>query len=275
MVFGGLIKAAPLISAGSSLLGGLTSAFGARGLSQRDLMALQLQTSLDQMRLGLELGPSWEMAGLKAAGINPMLRYGKGGSTVGTHGSISIPPPFNPMEHLGAGIAGAGTSAFQALQSASQSRLNMTSSERQRAESTRARVDAVRVGAEVGRIRENTELTRAQQNTEIARAWETTERAILARAQQILPAHQARLLAAQMDAAQEQAILNSWLAATARAETALRNLEYGPRSEEATAREAAARVTRTQSEIDLQVFDDAVIGFATRIFQTLTGGGAR
>lgn len=264
-VIGGL---APVFGAGSSLLGGITSAFGARGMSQRDLMALQYSTNMDLLREQLLRGPSWEMEGLRRAGINPMFRYGKGGSATPTMGSIGIPAPFNPLEGLAAGIGQAGTSAVSSMREASQSVLNMSSSERQRAESVRARQDALRIGQDIGRIRADTSLTNEQRRTEVERQVLLAQQAVLARAQSILPAHQARMLEQQIVTMSSQEWLNHWLAVTEGARADLVNQQF----EQAVAQ---TPVVRAQARSDLELFDDAIVGFilrATSAFSRAIGG---
>lgn len=63
-----------LIGAGASGVSSALSLFGKRGPSERDLMAYQH----DFWRKSLLEGPRAQMAGLRKAGINPMLAYGSG-----------------------------------------------------------------------------------------------------------------------------------------------------------------------------------------------------
>lgn len=252
----------PVVSAGGQLLGGIVSAFGARGQDQASLMSAQRQESMQAFHDQLQFGPTWEMAGLKRAGINPMLRYGHGGSAVPTSAvSVSAPAPFNPLEGLAQGIAGAGTSAVSAYRDVAQG-------EATKASIPKLKIEAVRVATEIPRIMADTRLSDAQRTTEIERAAYVTQQAVLAAAQAQLPEAQMRVFAAQIANMGEQNFLLQWQQLTEQARRRLIDVQ-------ATTAAYQQGVISRQAELDMQIFDQALAGLAirvTRMWRAALGG---
>lgn len=143
-----------IISAGASLLGGAVSAFGQSRAQNRSE-----DFSREMYEYALTHGPSLEMQGLRAAGINPMLRYGSGGSST----PVTMPTMSfgNAYGSLGDAISGLGSSAFSAL-TAQQS---IEESE-QRVENLRT--DLIKTGHEIHQVIANTSLTNQQRENAIA-----------------------------------------------------------------------------------------------------------
>lgn len=215
----GLIGASPLISAGGGLLGGLASVFGARGMSQADAMALQYSTAMDMYREQLQRGPSWEMEGLRAAGINPMLRYGHGGAQPPMMGfSPSIAQPFNRFEGLGRALEALGPSAFRSFSDAA-------GGERSQADTLRTRVELIRkLPEEIRSIQANSALTEQQRKTEVERTIYTMNEIVLQNAQRVMMPAELAVLEAQVRSLDAQAMLNINNAAVAAAEAELRHM---------------------------------------------------
>lgn len=143
-----------IISAGASLLGGAVSAFG-----QSRAQSRSEDFSREMYEYALTHGPSLEMEGLRRAGINPMLRYGSGGS--GTPVSMPTMNFGNAFGDLGSAISGAGSSAFSAM------------SQQQGIEESKQRIDNLQVDMakatqEISRIQADTRLTDAQRSNAIA-----------------------------------------------------------------------------------------------------------
>lgn len=99
---------------------GLLGMFGSRGPSERDLMWEQSKigrsdyeyTSQRNMHYA-KLMPKAQMAGLRNAGVNPMLAYGNfGGDAGGKMSSPSVPSPVNRMEPLMRGLEAGVNSAL-------------------------------------------------------------------------------------------------------------------------------------------------------------------
>lgn len=266
---GELVGASPLISAAGGLLGGLTSAFGARGLSQADAMALQYNTARHMYRDQLLEGPAWEMEGLRRAGINPMLRYGHGGAQPPMLGfSPSVTQPFNRFEGLARALEEMGPSAFRSFSEGAAGERSRADVPRTQAETRRLQEEALRIPAEVQRIRADTRLTEAQQRTELDRQSLIVEQAVLARAQQILPAGQMAVYAAQIEQMDSQTVLNDWTAE-------LRRVEIDRESYEASIAGNRSELSEARTEHDMRLFNDAVLGFilrTTRAFSSAAQG---
>jgi len=165
------IVAASLISGGSNLLGGLTSAFGAKNqMSQKSAMRMQQNINQEQMKFGLVEGPAWEMAGLKKAGINPLLRYGQSGSPTGVSAQgVSQGTPINKLSGLAEGISNVGSSAADVY-----SKLTSARKTEQEIEN---------LSQEYKSIITNRELTEAQIKTETQRMFNTFTDTLLKAAQ--------------------------------------------------------------------------------------------
>lgn len=159
--------AAALIQGGSSLLGGFTSALGASGqLGQESAMKMQQALNQEMHKWSLIHSPSWEMAGLKSAGINPLLRYGQHGSPA-PHAAMGVSQavPINKLSGLADAIGGIGTSAADAYSKVAS------------AEKTIAEID--KVGEEIMNLRSTRNLTDQQVQTETQRTWHTFAQRVL------------------------------------------------------------------------------------------------
>lgn len=152
----GILSALSALGGIGTFLGGATSAYGAsQQLSQGELIARQQQAQLQNYKNQLTKGPAWEVQGLKAAGINPMLRYGKGGSMTGLGATSSSQPAYNNrLAGLAAGIGSMGTSAAQ---------INRDLSSAEQAIAT-----ASKVPYEIKKIEADTRLSKQQQGTQMA-----------------------------------------------------------------------------------------------------------
>lgn len=240
----------PAIGAASSLLGGITSAFGARGQSQSSLMQDQFQYGMQGFHDQLKYGPSWEMAGLKAAGLHPFLRYGQGGSAMHLAvPQVSAPSQsqVSPFEALGAGIAGAGREAASAYGTAS-------SAERDQTQVAINRVTPARVQAETARTLADTQLRGAQHATELHRAELVFTQAVLAAAQAMLPEAQMAVFASQISLMSEQERL-------ARYQAEVQSHEATIRSNMSTSQELRTLMDRARFEHEFDLFSDSVVGF--------------
>lgn len=222
----------PWMAAGP-ILSGLTSAFsalrGERGMSQADAMAGQLSTAQDMRRWELENGPSLEMSGLRRAGINPMLRYGSGGSGVPMGGfTPTVAQPNNPMQGFANAIGGIGESVSSAYKA-------FTSGQRDEAETTRTEMEmALRIPAEIAQIQANTLLTVQQRENAVAEQARILQDTLLKTAQEELARAQAeavpaqiavamanvRLLGQQWSTEFERSIMTAWQSIAARQATA-------------------------------------------------------
>lgn len=187
---------APVISAGASLLGGLFSARGSELAASRSE-----DFSREMYNYALLNGPSMEMEGLRRAGINPMLRYGSGGS--GTPVSMPTMSFQNPLADFGAGVAGAASSAFgtmkleQEIEESGQRITNMQS-------------EAVRIASDVRRIEADTSLSIQERNNRIEEAARTVQETLLATAQQRLVEAQSSAVPSQIQRAYaEMALLRA------------------------------------------------------------------
>ncbi len=159
-----LIAAAPFISAGAEMLGGATSAFGAsKQLSARDAMHAQSQFNFAQYKKSLLEGPSLEMSGLKAAGINPLLRYGQHGTPMSTSAQgVSQPPSINKLEGLGEGISNSATSAMDAYS-------RVVDAKKKTKETEKLVEDINEVLARIDNIQADTSLSGAQRDETLER----------------------------------------------------------------------------------------------------------
>lgn len=154
-------------------------------------MAAQTASAMQAWRQQLLTGPGLEMEGLRAAGINPMLRYGSGGSA--TPMSMVMPSataPTNRLEGLAAGIGQIGSSALSAantVQSMDESRqrvTNMTS-------------DLIRNAVETTRVIADTRLTNQQRENAVAENARIFQQTALGIADEYLRYAQANLSRAQ------------------------------------------------------------------------------
>ena len=148
-----------------SLLTGGASAYGAysasRGASdapaqQSAMMRQQYSYQKKFWKHQLRQGPTQELAGLRKAGINPMLAYAKasGAGPSPYSSGVSIPAPVNQEALSGSLIASAGSSAAAAFRD-----LNTGQA---------AYAAASKVPSEIEQILATTQLTKEQQRTQIA-----------------------------------------------------------------------------------------------------------
>lgn len=221
---------APVISAGASLLGGLFSARGSEIAASRSE-----DFSREMYQYSLLNGPSLEMEGLRRAGINPMLRYGSGGS--GTPVSMPTMSFQNPLADFGAGVAGAASSAFGTM------KLEQDIDEsRQRIQHSTAEI--LRIGVDTSRIIADTSLTQQQRENAVAENGRILQQTALGVAEEFLRYAQSnlsdaqaaqagamvRLLGQQLSTEEARTLMMGWQASTAQAETNIRWAEV-PRAQ--------------------------------------------
>lgn len=208
-LLGSLIAAAPLIQAGGSFLGGATSALGmGKNMSQADQLGMQFDNSWTAYKRSLLKGPSMEMAGLKAAGINPLYRYGQHGTPSGmmSFGGGGA-HPYNRFGDLGGAIGDMASSAVDVFRSLSEA-------DKAKSESTRNYAELERISADIARLESLTGLTNVQRDHELDKqkhtlAEITTEyaRAALLRAQSQVPPQQIREMQARINQLDQHAAL--------------------------------------------------------------------
>ncbi|AXH76501.1 MAG: DNA pilot protein [Microviridae sp.] len=186
------IVTSALLAGGSKLLGGLTSAFGAKNqMSQKSAMRMQQNINQEQMKFGLVEGPSWEMSGLKKAGINPLLRYGQSGTPTGvTAQGVSQGTPINKLSDLGAAMGDIGTTAADAYSKLTD------------AKKTEAEIN--KLGEEIKNLGVNRRLSEAQIGTEQQRMWQLFGQRLLQTAQVSLTESQTKQLVAMFDQIEAQ-----------------------------------------------------------------------
>lgn len=206
-----------IVSAGGSLLGGLVSARGAERASERSE-----DFSREMYQYALLNGPSFEMEGLRRAGINPMLRYGTGGQ--GT--PVSMPTMSFPNQYggLGEAITGGTASAFGAMRT------------EQEIEESRSRVQNMtaewqRIVQDTNRIVADTSLTQQQRNNALAEQGRIVQQTALGAAEEYLRYAQAnlseaqqaqagamvRLLGQELSTEEQRTLLTQWQASVAEA----------------------------------------------------------
>lgn len=116
------IDDAILVGAGTSILGSALDFVGGQDAisSAKDRMADQAIWNRSNARWSARHMPTFEVEGLKRAGIHPYLRYGKGGSPVPfAQPGVSIPSPVNPYSGAASHLARASASAFGAAEAES------------------------------------------------------------------------------------------------------------------------------------------------------------
>jgi hypothetical protein len=165
---------APIISAGAQLLGAATSAYGAsKQLSERDAMEAQSAFNWAQHKKSLLEGPSLEMRGLKAAGINPLLRYGQHGTPMtSTAQGVSSQGARNPWDQTGGLLADAGSSAVDAF--------------RKSAEVDKIEADINKIGTEITKLEADTRLSDADRELREQQLYTELQRTFLTAAQNTL-----------------------------------------------------------------------------------------
>lgn len=243
----------PLISAGASLIGGLVSARGADRAASRSE-----EFSREMYDYALTHGPSLEMAGLRRAGINPMLRYGTGGQ--GTPVSMPTMSFPNPYQGLSEGVAGAASSAFGTM------RLE------QEIDESRARTKDIvsRLLPDIERIQANTALTDAQRATELRRPGLIMQDIMLKEAQTFLTEEQMNVFGAQirqMNAAAFASMMSGYLSG----QMTSTEIERGLR-EHHLAISAGVQRDRdvTMWRHDQQMLEDEVVGWFLRAARNIS-----
>lgn len=195
-----------IIGAGASLLGGVVSAFG-----QSRAQSRSEDFSREMYDYALLNGPAMEMEGLRRAGINPMLRYGSGGSGV----PVSMPTMNfgNAFGDLGAGIAGASSSAFGNMKTA------------QEVEKSRAETVSIlqRLPADLAKIEADTNLTTQQRFKSYQEMGLVVRQQALTEAQTRLSEQEYASFEYRMSLLDAQRLAALGAAASSSAEAALRN----------------------------------------------------
>lgn len=254
------------LGGGGSLLGGLSSLFGSRGQSQADLMSLQLSTAQSMRRWELENGPALEMAGLRRAGINPMLRYGSGGSGVPMGGfTPTVAAPYNRFQGFADAIGGIGESVSSAFRS-------FAGGERDTAETSRTRAEvALRLPAEVARIQADTSLTYQQRKNAIVERGRILADTLLTEAQARLPAAQMEVFRAQIGLMGAQTVLAEWQQALTAAQSDVAGATYDRETAAAVSATVQSQRDLTQWVHDRALYEDAVVGFILRSLRAVSG----
>lgn len=244
-----------IISAGASLLGGAVSAFGQSRAQDRSE-----DFSREMYEYALLNGPSLEMAGLRRAGINPMLRYGSGGS--GTPVSMPTMNFGNAYGDLGSAISGIGSSAYGALtaeQNMEESRQRVSNME----------IDALRVAEETRRIRADTSLTWQQRENAVAEQGRILQQTLLGVAEEQLRYAQENLSEAQaVQAAANVRLLNEQVT-TERSRQLVLYWDQVIGAAEGALRDAR----RPEAEAERDLFDSAYGRFLVWLRETREASG--
>lgn len=201
-----------IVSAVGSLLGAGVSAWG-----QSQAQDKSEKFSKEMYDYALLHGPSLEMQGLKAAGINPMFRYGSGGSS--TPVSVPVMNFGNAFGEAGPIIGNAASSAYSAMRTEAET-------ERTRGETKRNTVEMLTLlPAEVRNIQERSDLTEAQQHHEWQRLALTIQDVVLRQAQSRLTEAELQTIGPRIRQMESGSMLNMAMAASAAAEAALRQTD--------------------------------------------------
>lgn len=185
-------------TAGISTALSLGAGFLNRGLSQRDAMQAQADIAHDAWKRRLLAGPISEVEGLRRAGINPLLRYGSGGSGLAPGYSMpGIAPAVNPGAFLSQGVASGVSSAVDLFRAEGQVMKNF------------AEVD--KIASEIAQIQASTELTVQQKENAIADQRRIFADEVLKIGQSVLNSEQLKILDAQRDVLESQAAINKWV----------------------------------------------------------------
>lgn len=187
-----------ILSGVGSVIGGLTSAFGAsKQMDQSEAMQAQAGLNWEQYRKSLVQGPKYEMRGLKKAGINPLLRYGQHGSPLpSTAQGVSQAPVTNPLSGLAEGIGGAVSSAADAYSKF--------------ASGSKAIAELDQIAANVEKIEEDTKLSTAQRDTEFSKQQLMFADRILRYSQEHLNREQMQTLRVNRELIASQTAINAW-----------------------------------------------------------------
>lgn len=185
----------PLAAAGIQAGGGLIEAFGTQAESQGSLMRQQQEMQIDTAKALALNYPQWEVEGLKAAGIHPYLRYGKGGTSPQIpNQSVSIPAASNKFGALGQHIGTLGTTAVETFGKLAAAQRDLSTLDK--------------IQAEIKQIEASTDLTKEQKYTEIARQRQLWADEFLKRSQAELSKEQRKLVYTQNAQAQWEVIVS-------------------------------------------------------------------
>lgn len=192
-----------MLQGAGSIIGGLTSAFGAsQQMSQEDAMHKQAALNWEQHKKSLTEGPRLEKAGLRRAGINPLLRYGEHGAPLpSTAQGVSQAPPVNPLSGLAEGIGGAMSSAADVYSKVSQA--------------NKAVEELNQIAANVQKIKADTKLSEAQRGTEFEKQQLMFADRMLRYTQDNKMRAETDLIRRQWDLVSSQVGINKWIEASA------------------------------------------------------------
>ena len=193
------------VAAAPSLIGGVTSALGARGQSsQSDVLNRSQELNFQTYKDSLLHGPGYEMAGLRSAGINPLLRYGQHGSpTPVSTSAVSAGTPINPLQGLADAITGAGTSAADVVSRVAQS-------EKLIEETKKTTQEIDKVIAEINNIESATDLNHEQRRNMVATRRQILADIMLTYAKANLTNAQYDQVQANIDLLTSQTAINQW-----------------------------------------------------------------
>lgn len=214
------------LSAGISSAAGLLGGFMNRGLSQRDAMQAQMEFAYENWKRQLLAGPTKEIAGLRRAGVNPMLAYAKGGA--GPNASFAMPsiaPPINPGMDIQRALSSGVTSAIDLYRAEGQV-------EQMGAAVRKMDKEIGKIDAEIAKINADTSLSEEQRKLAISNQHKAFAEEVLAFARANLTKDESDHLRANIAVLQSQEAINAWRAL----------------SEEAHARLSQAGVPRAEAD---------------------------
>ena len=207
------------IAAGINSAAGLLGGFMNRGLSQRDAMAAQSDFARKDFRWQNWYGPKFEQKGLKLAGINPMLRYGKGGSmTPASFNRPGIAQPINPGMYLAQSVGQGISSAIDAVRTGAQV-------EQMGEQARKLSAETDRIAYEINKIQADTTLSVAQRELAVANKHKAFADEVLSFARSSLTKDQSEQLQAHTKVLKTQAGINAFIKAREEAVAALRQAD--------------------------------------------------
>ena len=175
-------------------------------------MKMQQNLNQEQFKFGLVHGPEWEMAGLKSAGINPLLRYGQSGTPTGVSAQgVSQGAPINKLSGLSEGIGNIGSSAADMFSKIKQAE--------------KIDADIIKIGEELTKIAADTLKISAEEQLVWAQREKVWVDNALANAQTSEARQRIHNLAAQLELTNMQTKTEAWNAALKETEAEFRRLE--------------------------------------------------